>query len=75
MNIICFVSSSYQVVKVRVRTSVTVRPRASVLGRVVHAFRSPSRRTVRKFMGLKGDCSREPARASAAGVALVSIYI
>ena len=75
MNIICFVSSSYQVVKVKTRTGVTVRPRVGVLGRMAHAFRNPSRRTVRNFMGPKGDCSREPARAGTACVALVSIYI
>ena len=75
MNIICFVSPSYQVVKVRARTSVMVKPRTSVIERVVHAFRHPSSSTVRNFMGPRVDCSREPARASTACVALVSIYI
>ena len=55
MNIICLVSPSYQVVMVRKRTSVMVRPRTDVIGRVAHALTHPSRSTVKKFMGPEED--------------------
>ena len=70
MNIICLVSPSYQVVRTSVWSG------KDVLGGVANALKNPSRRTVQKFMGPEGDCSREAARARTARAALlVSIYI